>query len=218
MEELLSSTSAVMRALRRVEERCGRTERLIILEPHANGLLHVHVAVFVDGVVCGEDFREVLEAHVRNCEGAGREAHGLTAENIGDTESVSVKHVGADRGDGIDNLASYIMEYVGATGDDYEKGALEAEDHILTGYALLWATERRRWRPSNGAQSYMAQKREEDPLPSEWEFVGIEDGAGDVHEVDGGGRVSRATTWTVENGPPPDRGWGDLAGDVRHEQ
>jgi len=222
LEDLLSSTSAVMRALRRVEDELGRVERLAVLEPHKSGHLHVHIAVFIDGVADPEDFRPVLEAHVRNCEGAGREAHGLTAGNIGSTDAVSVYHAGRDRADGgMESIASYIMEYLGATGDDFEKGASEAEDHILTGYALLWATEKRRWRPSNGAQSYMAQKQKEDLLPEdepEWEFVGIEDGAGDIHEVPSGEGVSRATTWTVDDDPPPATDWGDLAGDVRHEQ
>jgi hypothetical protein len=55
---------------------------------------------------------------------------------------------------------------------------------------------------------------------SEWEFVGIEDKNGDVHEVSSGGGVERMTTATdvQETDPPPDDGrsyWGGIGEDTR---
>jgi len=208
---LLSSWSAVTRALRR-EMEGKRYERLAILEPHESGYLHVHIAVFVDGVVSAEDFAPVIDAHLRNCDRAGVEAHDLA-----DDSTVSVNHVGADRAeDTIGNLGTYLAEYLGAYGDE----ALEAPDHQQMANAVLWATGKRRWRPSMGAQEYMATNRGDDEGVSEWELVGIKDETGDVHEVpEGAGGVSRFTTdydaLDLGDDPPPDDEWGALGPDRR---
>jgi hypothetical protein len=68
-------------------------------------------------------------------------------------------------------------------------------------YALLWAMNKRYWRPSDGAQSHMAL---DDDVAGEWELVGIRDGIdGELHEVDGtGGGVVTFETWW----PPPEHG------------
>jgi hypothetical protein len=211
LDELLSSWEAVTRSLRR-EMEGRRYERLAILEPHQSGYVHVHMAVFVDGVVSREDFAPVIEAHLRNCEAAGEDAHDLA-----DDSTVSVRHVGADRSeDTIENLGTYLAEYLGAYGEE----PTEAPDNVQAANALLWATGKRRWRPSNGAQSYMATNRDEAVL-SEWELVAIEDGDGEEHEVGvGGGGVTRLTTCTdvreeeppPDDDPPPDE-WGALGAD-----
>ena len=211
-EGLLASWSAVTRALRRAMDG-KRYERLAILEPHESGYLHVHIAVFVDGVVSAEDFAPVIEAHLRNCGRAGEEAHDLA-----DDSTVSVNHVGADRAeDTIGNLGTYLAEYLGAYGDE----ALEAPDHQQKANAVLWATGKRRWRPSRGAQEYMATNRGDDEGVSEWELVGMKDANGDVHEVaEGAGGVSRFTTDYTElgvdetDGEPPPK-WGELSTDSR---
>jgi hypothetical protein len=70
LDELLSSWSAVSRALRRVlEDR--RSARLAILEPHPgdgpnNGYLHIHIAVFIDGYVSPETFQPTSWANWRS--------------------------------------------------------------------------------------------------------------------------------------------------------
>ena len=222
LDELLSSWEAVRRALSRCLER-RRWEYLAILEPHESGYLHVHVAVFVDGMVRRSTFEPVIEAHVRNCELAEREAH-----DVEDGTAVSVSRVGRDaRGnhataEGADfdsetlsNLGSYLAEYLGTYGDD----PLDAPDHQQAANTVLWATGRQRWRPSQGAQEYMATNRTQEV--SDWEFVGIEDANGDVHEVPSGGGVDRETTVTdvPDPDPPPDdsprTSWGDLDADWR---
>lgn len=197
LDGLLSSWSAVTRELRRcLEDR--RYERLAILEPHKSGYLHIHVAVFVEGKVTREDFAPVVEAHLRNCDLAAREAH-----DVEDDSTISVRWAGGDRDrddeDHLDELAIYLSEYLGTYGED----PLEQPDHVQQANAVLWATGRQRWRPSNGAQQYMALDRSL-PDPA-WELVGIEDGTGEVHEAgEGFGGVSKVETYT-----PADR-WGPL--------
>jgi hypothetical protein len=196
LDGLLGSWSAVTRELRRCMEG-RRYERLAILEPHESGYLHVHIAVFVEGRVTRETFAPVIEAHLRNCELAGEEAHDVT-----DDSTISVRWAGGDRGeegdDHLDELAIYLAEYLGTYGED----PLDQPDHVQQANAILWATERQRWRPSNGAQEYMATERS---LPDpDWELVGIEDGEGDLHEVENhAGGVSKLETWLPDQ-PPPD--------------
>ena len=203
-EGLLSSWEAVSRALRRVMEG-RRWERLAILEPHQSGYLHVHIAVFVEGVVRPEQFRPVIEAHLRNCDRAGPEAHRVDPDDPEQRSAVSVRHVGSDRGENeIANLGTYLAEYLGT----YDGDPLDQPDHVQAANAVLWATGKQRWRPSQGAQRYMATNRggEGDGF-TEWEFIGIEDGDGELHECPPGDGVDRRTTHTVrvtDNPPPPD--------------
>jgi hypothetical protein len=117
-----------------------------------------------------------------------------------------VNHVGSDRKtDEIGNLGTYLAEYLGTYSDD----ALDAPDHQQMANAVVWATGRRRWQPSQGAQSYMATNRSESD--SEWEFVGIEDGDGEIHEASPGGSVLMLETATAIQDPEPPPGrWADL--------
>jgi hypothetical protein len=199
LDGLLDSWDAIRRALdRSLDGR--RYERLAILEPHPgdganNGYLHVHMAVFVDGVVTRSDLAPVVDAHVRNCDLAERDAH-----DVDDDSTISVRHAGRDRDldddDALDELAIYLAEYLGTYGDD---DPLDAPEHVQAANALLWATGRQRWRPSNGAQSYMAtEPRDPD---SEWSLVGIEKD-GEFHPAEpGGGGVDTFETSTWD---PPD--------------
>jgi len=192
LDELLSSWDAVRRALSRVLDG-KRFEYLAILEPHKSGYIHVHIAVFVEGFVSAGTFGPVVDAHLRNCDLAERDAH-----DIEDDSTVSVRWAGGDRddsdGDHLDELAIYLAEYLGT----YGESPLEQETHVQMADAVLWATGRQRWRPSNGAQEYMATNRSE-PNP-DWELVGVEDGDGELHEVgSGGGGVTKMQT----DIPPP---------------
>ena len=195
LDELLSSWEAVRRALHRVLDDSLRWERLMVLEPHKSGYAHAHIAVFVDGEVEAETFERVIDAHLRNCELAERDAHEY--ENV-----ITVKRVtgSRDREVGeIGNLGSYIGEYLGVYG---EEGPLDAPEHVQAFNALLWATGRQRWRPSNTAQRYMAYDMS--LLEGEWELVGVTYDGGETVEPlnpEGGG-VEWAETWSDR--PPPD--------------
>lgn len=210
---LLSSWSAVTRELRRLMDDLGlRYERLAILEPHKSGYIHIHMAVFVEGIIIPEMFEDVIDAHVRNCERASEDAH-----DVSDDDTVSVKHVGADRSeDTIANLGTYLTEYLAPYDEDGEKqDPIDADTHTQIANTVLWATGKQRWRPSNGAQKYMSQNSNDED--SEWELVGIEDGDGEVHELEPGesGGVERGRTCTDSGGwdPPSRESWGGLSTD-----
>lgn len=200
--ELDSSWSSVRRELARQLDG-HRWEYLAILEPHDSGYLHIHLAVFVDGVVTRETFAPVIEAHLRNCELAGPEAH-----DTDDDSTISVRHAGADRDRGgddlpdesdssLDELALYLAEYLGT----YDGDPLSQPDNQQMANALLWATGKQRWRPSNGAQSYMASEKPDDDEASPWELVGIRSGTDyyPCESADGG-----VETFETSTLPPPD--------------
>jgi len=164
LSDVLGSWSAVRRELNRALE--GRDwEYMRMLEPHtggsgrvsATGYAHVHVGVFVDGPISEAMFTGALEAHVRNCDAAGSDAH--TPERALELAKV---------GDLAAYLSKYLMKYDG-------EGPLEAPAHVQQFNALLWATGRRRWSVSDGAQAWMASPEpERDEL--ELEPVAIEIG------------------------------------------
>jgi len=192
LDGLLESWDAIRRALDRALDGT-RYERLAILEPHKSGYIHVHMAVFVDGKVTSTEFEPVIESHVENCDLAG-----WTAHDLDDDSTISVRHAGADRNDSdeqLDELAIYLAEYLGTYGDD----PLDLPEHVQAANALLWSTGRQRWRPSNGAQQYMAtDPRDPD---SDWQLVGLEkDGEFIPADPENGG-VDRFTTGSGR--PPP---------------
>ena len=126
----------------------------------------------------------------------------LDAHDVEDDDTISVRWAGGDRGDEdedhLDELAIYLAEYLGTYGED----PLEQPEHVQKANAVLWATEKQRWRPSNGAQEYMATNQS--PPDPDWELVGIEDGEGEIHEVgENSGGVTKMKTM-IPGQPPPD--------------
>jgi hypothetical protein len=106
-----------------------------VWEPHESGYGHMHVAVFVESAdVTETEFRPVLNSYLRHTKAAGSEAH--TLDN-----AVSVN-------DNVENLGSYISEYIGIFGDE----TLERPISEQMFYAVTWATGTRRVDFSNGAQ------------------------------------------------------------------
>jgi len=187
LRDLLSSWESVRRALSRVLD--GREwEYLAIIEPHASGYAHVHLGVFVKGPVVAEQFQPVLDAHLRNCEGAGEKAH-RAVEEEGDG-AVTV-HRAADRRNGpggIENLGAYLAAYMAG---EYGAEATEMPEYVRGFYAVMWATGRQWFRPSNGAQEFMQPEEDEDEtgeeLAENWRLVGIApdgDLDGEVVEID----------------------------------
>ena len=203
LHELDSSWEAVRRALsRQLEDR--RWEYLAILEPHESGYLHIHIAVFVEGVVTRDEFAPVIEAHLRNCDQAGREAH-----DTADDSTISIKRVGLDRrelhaaaegfeyGESIGNLGTYLAEYLGTHSGD----PLDAPDHQQMSNAVLWSTGKQRWRPSQGAQSYMASIRpDDDATESEWSVHGVVQGTEFLRVEEPSGGVDRFVTSSLPPG------------------
>jgi hypothetical protein len=103
------------------------------------GYGHMHVAVFVEADdLDAERFEGVLNSYVANTKPAGSEAHTVD-------EAVSVN-------DDVENLGSYISEYIGIFGDE----TLNRPIHEQMFYAVTWATNTRRVEFSNGAQELIA--------------------------------------------------------------
>ncbi len=110
-----------------------------VWEPHESGYGHMHVGVFVDAGELEEgEFKPVLDSYRGACKPAGRKAH--TVEN-----AVSVN-------DDVENLGSYISEYIGIFGER----ALDREMKEQMFYATTWATGTRRVEFSNGAQEIIS--------------------------------------------------------------
>jgi hypothetical protein len=134
------------------------------------------VAIFVEAEdLEGEQFQPVLDSYVDACGPAGSEAH--TVE-----EAVSINSE-------VENLGSYISEYIGAFGDD----ALERPIHEQMFYATMWATNTRRVEFSNGAQELinMEQFRRETGLRPE-------DRGEALDRADGAASRDSDSGWTVE--------------------
>jgi hypothetical protein len=174
LRDLLSSWEAVRRALSRVLD--GREwEYLAILEPHTEdsaGYAHVHLGIFVKGPVVAEQFQPVIDAHLRNCEGAGREAHAIFDED-GEEDTVTVRRSShPSREDGVENLGAYLAAYMAG---EYGAEATEMPEYVRGFYTLMWATGTQWFRPSNGAQELMQPEEDEEDelLAEEWSLVGL---------------------------------------------
>jgi hypothetical protein len=206
LDGLLESWDAIRRSLDRVLDGT-RYERLAILEPHKSGYIHIHMAVFVDGIVTSTQFEPVIESHVNNCDLAGWTAHDLEKD-----DTISVRHAGADRqpgynhalaegieydSDTISELAIYLAEYLGV----FDADPLDTPEHIQAANAVLWSTGRQRWRPSNGAQQYMATNPR-DP-DSDWQLVGIETNDEFIPCDNTGGGIDTFVTGPIDPPDPP---------------
>lgn len=162
LRDLLASWEAVRRALSRIlEDR--EWEYLAILEPHESGYVHIHIGVFVKGPVVAEQFQPVIDAHLRNCSTASRSAHELT-------EQVTVRRAShPSRNDGVENLGAYLAAYMAG---EYGNEATKMPPQVQRFYAVMWATGRQWFRPSDGAQELM-QPEGDDGDEHDWRLVGI---------------------------------------------
>jgi hypothetical protein len=192
LDDLLASWPAVRRELHRTLD--GRDwEYARVLEPHESGHAHVHLALFVRGPVRASAFEAVMEAHTENTLAAGWEAHRP------DGDAVSV-HDGRQN-EKVENIAAYIANYV----MQYGQEALDAPENEQRFNALLWATGRRRWSLSSGAQEWAAFEVE--PAEDDWELTRIEVRGTEYGIRDGGEPVVRMELGDESAGldPPPMR-------------
>jgi hypothetical protein len=118
-----------------------------VWEPHDSGYGHLHLAIFVEDDpdrrdLGPGDFEPAMRSHVANCEPAGWEAHRP------DGNAVSLN-------DDVNNLGSYISEYIGIFGEE----VLERPVSEQAFYATCWATGTRRVDFSNGAHDLMAREQ-----------------------------------------------------------
>jgi hypothetical protein len=189
MRDIMDGYDAARKQLHNVLS--GRNwEYARVWEPHGDGYGHLHVAVFVEDAdgrreLEAEDFEPVMRSHTENCGPAGWEAH----EPAGD--SVSVR-------DDVENLGSYISEYIGIFGEE----ALSRSMTEQMFYATCWATNTRRVDFSTGAHDVMSKEqfrretglRPEDRGGESDEFEAWKDGG----VVDETGR-EREQSWSVDS-------------------
>ncbi|MFD1687636.1 hypothetical protein ACFSAS_18840, partial [Halobellus litoreus] len=144
MRDIMEGYDAARKQLHQVLSG-RRWEYARVWEPHADGYGHLHIAVFVeddgDDLDAG-DFEPVMRSHVENCDPAGSKAHAV------DGDAVSVR-------DDVENLGSYISEYIGIFGDETLNRPMTEQMF----YAVTWATNTRRVDFSNGAQDLMAREQ-----------------------------------------------------------
>lgn len=190
LDDLLGSWSAIRRALKRALGG-RRFEYARMLEPHKSGYAHVHLAVFVEGPIRAEQFEPVMRAHTRNCLPAGWEAHRPEGD------AVSVR-------EGVENIGAYLSSYL----MEWDEEAAGAPENVQRFNALLWATGRRRWSLSSGAQEWAAwSPPDREGAPIDWEMTHIEIRE-ECYPIDeGGGGVLRLALDDSAAGrdPPPVR-------------
>lgn len=133
-------------------------EYALVVEKHQSGYGHVHCAVFVDGEIEESDFYSAIDAHLRSCEIAHRDAHDYYAEEEA-TRPISVSKVDAaldpNREDveKISNVGTYIGEYIGS----YGEALFERNIEELAFRAAVWATGTQLVRFSTGANELIKQ-------------------------------------------------------------
>jgi len=185
LTELTDGRSAALEALRRSLD--GRTwDYWWVLEPHESGYLHLHVAVVVEGAITTDQLRPAVEAHLRNCSPAGREAH---------ESAVEVR-----RGREIGNVAAYLNAYLG----DYASDPLDAPEHVRAANAITWATGKRETGASRRLRAFMSGGLSDGGGPAEWQLTAICDDEGE-HPVDPEvpGGVDTFETVVKWSNPPP---------------
>lgn len=181
MRDIMDGYDAARKQLHHVLS--GRNwEYARVWEPHADGYGHLHLAVFVEddpgrAELHAGRFEPVMRSHVENCGPAGTEAHSV------DGDAVSINSE-------VNNLGSYISEYIGIFGDETLNRPVTEQMF----YAVTWATNTRRVDFSNGAQKLMKReqfRRETGLRPEDrggssfarWKVTGDPDG--DLNAVDG---------------------------------
>jgi hypothetical protein len=150
-------------------------EYAVVAEPHKSGYIHLHIAVFTSHPVKPSDFSGVLKKHVESCGMAGIDAHrnDPCSEHSGGNRwnaaepscddchnPVSVRSVE----EGVDNLGSYIAEYLGPCGEEI----WDLPVNQLIAFTCLWGTGHRRIHFSNGYHRAADRGREiRDAVPEE---------------------------------------------------
>lgn len=162
-------------------------EYCLVVEKHKNGYGHVHCAVFTDGAVSEGTFHSVVDAHLRNCEIAHRDAHNYHADSkverpisvrkvepaSEDQDRLLAKNIERTFGDddqkavdrefeAVSNLGSYVGEYIGSHGE----ALLDRSLSELIFRTAAWASGTQRVRFSTGANEMIDDElADENPGP-----------------------------------------------------
>lgn len=156
-----------------------------VWEPHKSGYGHLHVALFIydpDGEIEAEMFRPYMDSYTSNTAGAGSDAHSNEACELHDQGNGWNDAVGGcddcrcpvSVNDDVENIGSYISEYLGIFGED----PLDRPITEQMFYATCWATKTRRLDFSNDAQDIIKGeefRRETGLRPEDRGSVGKDD-------------------------------------------
>jgi len=133
-------------------------EYVRIVEPHASGYGHHHIAIVTNFEISVETFEPVIEKHVEETPSANWSAHDMEADEPRD-RCVSVNQIdpesdGAE--DTVGSLASYLSGYLSEfsdaeEGDEEYVEMLDRAAHEVMFAATQWATGSRKIDFSNGA-------------------------------------------------------------------
>ena len=141
----------------------ARWEYAKVIEHHNSGYGHMHVAVFVDGEVSEADFRPAIDAHLKHCDIAHRDAHDYHHPEE-DRRPISVNRVdpdvdpNADDVAAVSNLGSYIAEYIGSYGEElFDRSLAE-----LAFRSVCWATGTQRVTFSTGSRELIEAELPDD--------------------------------------------------------
>lgn len=133
-----------------------------MVEHHKTGYGHVHIAIFVDGKVDESDFHPAIDAHLRVCDIAHRDAHDYFSTDP-DNRPISVRRVDTDLSsdeydnhEEVGNLGLYIGEYIGS----YGKELFDRDTEELIFRASCWATGTQMVRFSTGANEVISDEIE----------------------------------------------------------
>lgn len=133
-----------------------RWEYALAVEHHKSGYGHVHVGVFVDGEISEKMFRPVIDKHLEVCDIAHRSGHDYFHDDP-EKKPISVNPLADDAENGINNMASYLAEYIGAV-DGGELFDRSPEEILFR--AASWASTTQRVRFSTGANELIQADRE----------------------------------------------------------
>ena len=133
-----------------------RWEYAVAVEHHKSGYGHVHVGVFVDGEISEKMFRPVIDKHLEVCDIAHRSGHDYYHDDP-EKKPISVNPLADDAESGINNMASYLAEYIGAV-DGGELFDRSPEEILFR--AATWSSTTQRVRFSNGANELIRSDRD----------------------------------------------------------
>jgi hypothetical protein len=116
-----------------------------IWEPHQSGYGHQHVAIFVEDAsdeLDASEFQPFMDSYTSETPGAASDVHDVTGD------SVSLN-------DDVENMGSYISEYLGIFGEE----ALDRPMSEQMFFATAWATNTRRLDFGSDAQEIISGER-----------------------------------------------------------
>lgn len=157
MREIADGWDVARKQLHQVLEG-ERWEYARVWEPHESGYGHLHIGVFVDAAELeAERFKPVMESYVNNTKPAAMDVHENEACASHEEPEASCEdcRTPISVNDDVNNLGTYISEYIGVFGEEPTERPVSEQMF----YATTWATNTRRVDFSNGAQEIQTRER-----------------------------------------------------------